>query len=266
LALLAWLAPVAPLDPWKLLSPQKIAKMVFALVLIQVLSSALARYMGPRAGALMTGLFGGLISSTVTTASLAKRSKTNKDKHSTSEMLTFLSATGAMLLEGLALVITGVTEVHLSTLVIFFGPLLATATMILFFYRRAKKQASVSEASEFQFLPLLKLSLFIVVILTVSKISQKFFGQSGLLALTSLVSLFEIHGSVIANVQLHESGFVNIQFLCSLLAVSVAASYLSKLFLIYTLGSAALRSFAIKCTLFLFASLAISWIVATNLG
>jgi hypothetical protein len=77
-----------------------------------------------------------------------------------------------------------------------------------------------------------------------------------------LVSLFEIHGSVISNVQLHELGGISEFFLSSLLAVSVIASYLSKLFLIWTLGSVPLRSIAIKCTFFLFSTLAISWVIS----
>lgn len=265
LGLLTWLSPVAPLDPWNLLSPQKIVKMVFALALIQALGSILGQLMGRRAGALLTGFFGGLISSTATTASLARRSKVANKMNSSSEMLTFLSATLAMLFEGLAMVIAGTTEYHWATLVIFFGPIMATVGMIFFQYHRVENRSDPSEVASFQILPLLKLSVFIIGILTFSKVSQNLFGQSGLIALTSLVSLFEIHGSIIANVNLHESGAVNIHFLCSLLAISVAASYLSKLFLISTIGSSFLRSYAIKSTLLLFVSLFISWLLALSL-
>lgn len=75
LSLITWLAPVAPLDSWSLLSPKKIATMILALAIIQVLGSALAQYLGTRTGAILTGFFGGLISSTATTASLAKKAK-----------------------------------------------------------------------------------------------------------------------------------------------------------------------------------------------
>ncbi len=91
---------------------------------------------------------------------------------------------------------------------------------------------------------------------------QNIFGQSGLLILTFLVSLFEIHGSVIANVQLHDSGAINVGFLRGLLVISVAASYLSKLFLLYTLGSRPLRAQAAKGTGLLFLSLIASWLVS----
>ena len=264
LSLLTWLSPIAPIDPWNLISLKKITTMLLALAMIQVLGSALAQYLGPRTGAILTGFFGGLISSTATTASLARRSKISGKAHSSAEVLTFLSATGAMLFEGIALVITGTTEVHFSNLLIFIGPILATLAMIFLQYRKATERSDFSQNSAFLILPILKLAVFIVIILTISKFFQNQFGQNGLIVITSLVSLFEIHGSVIANVQLHEQGQVSALFLSSLLAISVFASYLSKLFLIWTLGSPALRSQILKSTFFLFLSLAISWVVALN--
>jgi uncharacterized membrane protein (DUF4010 family) len=264
LALLTWFAPVAPIDPWQLLSLKKIATMIFALAVIQAFGSTMTQYLGMRTGALLTGFFGGLISSTATTASLAKRSKVSPD-HASEEVLIFLSATGAMLFEALALVITGTTAVHLSNLIIFVGPILATAGMIVIEYHSHSDRSGSSDDSNFQILPILKLSFFIVAILSFSKICQNVFGQNGLLVLTSLVSLFEIHGSVIANVQLHESGVVSVRLLCSLLAVSIVASYVSKLFLISTLGSPQLRSKAVQRTPILFCALAVSWAVALSI-
>lgn len=266
LAILTWLLPATPLDPWNLLSPKKIASMILALTVIQVFGAFMVDYLGTRTGAILTGFFGGLVSSTITTASLAKRSKANNNKNPSGEMLTFLAATGAMLFEGLALVITGTTSVHITTVVIFIGPILATIIMIFFQYRKLEDRYDQADTSKFKILPILKLSLFIIAILAVSKISQNFFGKNGLLVLTSLISLFEIHGSIIANVQLHEAGSVSVKFLCSLLAVSVVASYISKLFLIFTLGSPLLKSFATKSTLLLFGSLAVSWLIAFNLA
>lgn len=264
-ALLTWWAPVAPLDPWNLLSPKKITTMILALAMIQAFGSVLAQYLGARTGATLTGFFGGLISSTATTASLAKKSKVSTN-HDARDLLIFLSATGAMLFEGLALVATGTTNVHPSNLIVFVGPILATVAMIVFQYRSISDKSGTSDSSTFKILPLLKLSIFIAAILSVSKICQNLFGQNGLLVLTSLVSLFEIHGSVIANVQLHESGAVSISFLCSLLAISIISSYLSKLFLISTLGSSELKSRAIKSTIILFLALGASWMFAIYLA
>ena len=256
-----WLAPEAPIDRWNLFSPKKIATMVFALAVIQALGSVMAQYLGARTGSILTGFFGGLISSTATTASLGKMSKVRTDP-SSGDVLLFLSATGAMLFEGLALVIAGTVDAELSILLIFIGPILATMAMIGLEYRAHTKEIHASNDSPFLILPIVKIGLFIIAILSISKLCQNMFGGSGLLVLTFLVSLFEIHGSVIASVQMHESGAISTDLLCSLLAISVVASYTSKLFLISALGTARLRSQTARRTFYLFCSVAISWAVA----
>jgi uncharacterized membrane protein (DUF4010 family) len=264
--LLVWAAPVAPLDPWQLLSPKKVATMILALTIIQVLGSTLVYFFGAKAGSILTGFLGGLISSTATTAALAKRSKASRPENLSAENLTFLAATGAMLLEGVALVITGTTSIHWRLLLVVLGPLFVT-TLILIRYARKDRSPSLNLAPEtFRILPILKLTAFIAGVLALSKVLQNAFGQSGLVALTFLVSLFEIHGSVIANVQLHESGAIDVAFLGDLLAISVAASYVSKLFLIYTLGSRSLRLEALKSTSLLFLTLLASWFVSAGIG
>jgi uncharacterized membrane protein (DUF4010 family) len=266
LFLLVCLSPSQALDPWNLFSPKKVATMFFALALLQATGSVLARLLGARAGAILTGFLGGLISSTATTAALAKRSKISAEKGSKTETLTFLAATGAMLFEGLALLLSGTTQFHPDLALIFLGPLLLTAGLI---YRHAKQMVSrsvVLESRPFEILPLLKLAAFIVAVLALSKLLQKVFGQAGLMVLTFLVSLFEIHGSVIANLQLHESGGVSVSLLGSLLAISIFASYLSKLLLIFSIGSNLLRKDATKITALLLLSLVGSYLIFALVG
>lgn len=261
ISLLVWLSPAEPIDPWNLLSPRKVATMIFALTLIQVMGTAMARFLGAMAGAILTGFFGGLISSTATTAAMAKRSKNADQQDVSAEILTFLAATAAMLFEGVALLFSGTTKFHFALSIIFLGPILTTALLI---YRRSNKLGKRSPALElntFRVLPILKLAAFIIAILVLSKVLQGLFGQTGLIVLTFLVSLFEIHGSVIANVQLHDSGVVGVTLLGGLLSISVLASYLSKLFLIYTIGSNSLRTQATKSTFFLLLSLLASWLI-----
>jgi uncharacterized membrane protein (DUF4010 family) len=263
LALLTWFAPAVPLDPWHLMNPKKIATMIFALAIVQVFGSLMAQRLGVRTGALLTGFLGGLVSSTATTASLAKRSQDLDQASTASAMLTFLAATSAMLIEGMVLVTTGLAVVHWPLLLVFAGPLLATGALIFIQSRQFRGNTKPSAISEFEVLPILKLALFIILIITVSKLLQNYFGQNGIVILTSLVSLFEIHGSIIANVEMHEAGASTAVFLCGLLSISVAASYVSKLFLISTLGSSALKRQAVLSTVVLFCSLAASWALAS---
>lgn len=257
-----WLAPKNFPEPWNLLSPQKITILVFALAMIQVLGALFAKALGTRTGTLLTGFFGGLISSTATTAALARRSRIKTESSNpTPELLAFLAATSAMLLEGIVLVLTGIENQHPALFLIFICPLICSLILI---WQQAKAVRSAQMPDQdlnFQVLPLLKLAVFIVLILLVSKILQNLFGDRGLLVLTFFVSLFEIHGSVIANLQLHNSGQLPEKFLGVLLGISIFASYLSKVFLIFTLGSTTLKIKIIRPLSFL--ALALGFGLAT---
>ena len=111
--LIAWLLPTGPVDPWNILSLKKAAYMVFALAFIQALGAATIQVLGNRKGAILTGFFGGLISSTATTVSLARKSAVAKREGIGKETLTYLSATLAMLIEGIVLLFAGTTGIHL---------------------------------------------------------------------------------------------------------------------------------------------------------
>ncbi len=193
--------------------------------------------------------------------SLARESISSPSDETGYETLTFLAATLAMLCEGIVLLLLGPAEIHYALLLLFSGPAIVTLLMIVILARKLPHRAAKSENIELKILPILKLAAVIILILTVSKILQAFFGQSGLIVLTFLVSLFEIHGSVIANIQMHDAGAFTVKFLGGLLAISASASYISKLFLVHTMGSRGLRARVIKYTGILFLALVLSWVV-----
>jgi uncharacterized membrane protein (DUF4010 family) len=261
--LVAWFLPSEPIDPWGLFSLKRAAYMVFALAFIEAFGSAMILLLGNRKGAIMTGSFGGLVSSTATTVALARESQVAPIEDLGKQTLTFLAATLAMLLEGAALLLLGTSEIHPSLLLIFLGPALVTALMVVYLARKLphRKVKAKDTEPEIEILPILKLSAFILAVLAISLLLQNVFGQSGLLVLTLLVSLFEVHGSIIANIQLHDAGVFGIKFLGGLFALSASASFISKLFLIYTLGSKQLRSKAIKYSAAMAVSLAVSWVI-----
>ncbi len=258
--LIAWLIPSEPIDPWGIFSLKMAAYMVFALCFIQVFGAAMIRVLGGRRGSILTGFFGGLVSSTATTVAMARESNEGDGEFTGKGMLVFLSATAGMLVEGMAFVLLAADGVSYSLLLIFLGPLLTTAVMVAMLVRTIPHRAIKIKDVEIKFLPILGLAAFIIAVLSFSKLLQSIFGQSGLVVLTFLVSLFEIHGSIIANLQLHDTGAFDDMFLGGLLATSVAASYVSKIFLVNTIASPTLKKTITKYTVLILISLLLSWI------
>lgn len=252
LVILQQALPETPLDPWGLLHPKKIITLILALSILQVAGAGLMRFLGRRSSALLTGLLGGFVSSTATTAGLAKKSRELDEPETRIAALTFLSATLAMLAEALLLVLVGSRSPAPQLYLIFAAPILLTLGLALRGYRKAESpKPSVPEppSPPLKLGPILKLTAFIVAILGLSKILQQLLGESGLMLLTFAVSLFEIHGSVIANIQLHEYAAIQTHLLLVLLTLSVLASYVSKIFLVYSLGNRWLKHVVLRWTL-----------------
>lgn len=244
------LAPDTALDPWGALFPKTILKLIFALVVIQVLGIVAAKQFGPTSGAVLYGFLGGLVSSTATTASIAHQSKSldhfDRKNVTSSEVMSFFAATAAMLLEGLALVILGTPDPHFSLVVIFLGPLIATAILIFRQSRVSLGDVPPREPLQFKITPLLKLTVFIIAIVLSSKAIAGFLGQSGFYLLTFIAALFELHSTLIANLQLHDAGKFTPQVLGNLIALSIFSSYLAKVFIIYTVGGPPLQKPILK--------------------
>jgi len=74
-AILLPMLPQRALDPWGVLSPRKVGWMVALIAAVDFLGYALNRVLGARRGAVLTGLVGGLVSSTVVTVTMSRQAR-----------------------------------------------------------------------------------------------------------------------------------------------------------------------------------------------
>lgn len=257
--------PDAPVDPWGLVSLKKIMTFASAITLIQLLSVELARILGHRHGAILTGLLGGFVSSTATVLTLARASK-HPNAHAGSLFLTYIASTIAMQLVCVGILFLNTQAVHYPTLLIMLLPVLSGVIGILIEANGTSKIPARAPQVKFEWDHVLKLVALIVLTLVASKTSQLYFQESGAMLVTFVVSLFEMHGSVIANLQLHDAGAIDLQLLGALLSITVFASFTSKLFFVVFLGGAELKSKVVKYTALSYTLLAIGWMVFTVLA
>lgn len=239
--------------------------MIFALGAIQFVGRVASRWLNVRAGVIISGFVNGLISSTALTASLSKKSKSLSEDNLRIESLSYLSATLAMLVQGFFLVLIGINKFSYEILALFGGPILVT--LILLAIRNNKLQGMKADYKKpplLDILSLIKLAIFIVFIIAISRLLQLKFGKVGLDALTFLVSLFEIHGAIIANTQLYVRDTILLKEFCTLVSIGLAASYIGKLVLIWSLGSSYLRKRASIWSIIILISVFISWGIVTE--
>ncbi len=232
--------------------------MIFALGAIQLIGGIACRWVGVRAGFIISGFVNGLVSSTAFTATLAKKSRSLSLEQVRIESISFLSATLAMLIQGFFLILIGI-DAPLQVMLIFISPITMTIILILIRNQKTKSiRAEFPTAPLFDFVSLIKLTIFIVGIITISKLLQIQFGGRGLEILTFLVSLFEIHGSIIANTQMMVKQTITVEEFCFLLSLSICASYVGKVFIILFLGHPFLKKRVLLWSGFIVGSIFVS--------
>lgn len=258
-----WILPSHAVDPWGLLVPSKIAWVVFALSILQIISVILARILGAKLGMALSGFFGGLMSSTATTLSLARSSKTSSEVSTTLLLVALLGSIVAMLLEAVLLVFASGAEIIRHVHWIFVAPFVVCLFLIgLLFSKQRAHIVLQRQKTIIDYQSVVNLTAVIFLILALSKILQQFFGESGVRVLTFLISLFEVHGSLIASSQrvaLSEIGEGEFQLLVLL---SISASMLSKIGIVILFGN---RRLALKSTLalvLLIASAAVGYLIS----
>ncbi len=256
---LLWV-PRQAIDPWGVLNPYKFLQLILLLSLIQILSAFLMRFFNRKFGGIALGFLGGLISSTAFTASLSKQSHQSSEDEVRLLSLSYLSALLGMALEACGLVFFAAGNPHWQLGLIFAGPLFMTLFLIVRRTRTlGKAEVTSDNDSTLSISSVLKLALFILIILAVSKILQNVVGEYGIYALTFLVCLFELHGSIIANVQMHEVGNLSVRALGHTLMLGLLASYLAKMTLVILLGRKDLKLRVVKYTTYLVVSLLAGW-------
>ena len=72
------LLPTEPIDPWGALVPRSLWMLVILIAALSLVGYVATRALGPERGTAITGLSGGLVSSTAVTLTFAKRSREEK--------------------------------------------------------------------------------------------------------------------------------------------------------------------------------------------
>ncbi|WP_235046287.1 DUF4010 domain-containing protein [Bdellovibrio bacteriovorus] len=220
--------------------------MFFALSTLQVMGKVLSSFVGHRAGMLMTGFLGGMLSSTATTVRLAKDSHDTEGSQSV-RMAAMQAAILAMLLQAIVLVGAGSIAALQVVSVHFLALFVITVVMIIVLWRRQSRPRHIATGPEkiLDVWESLKLTVFIVLILAASRGAQAWMGNDGLMALTFVVSLFEVHGSLISTAQLLAADQVGLAQYERLVEMSLLASFVSKMFLISIMSSAPFKKRAL---------------------
>lgn len=230
------LLPDQPLDPYGVLNPRQIWLFIVLVSLIGYCGYVLIRILGAERGLSLTGVLGGLVSSTAVTTAMASEVKVNREIMPSAVFATAI-ASCTMFPRVLFIVLVVNRALFLSLLPPLFS---MTAVGIALAYVRLKNNKTVERTVEvrdpFRIIPALKFGAFFAFVLLASKLASMYFGNAGTYAASIMAGLADVDAITLSMATLAKSTIAqNI----AVVSITIAAitNTLVKLFIAYILGS-----------------------------
>jgi uncharacterized membrane protein (DUF4010 family) len=217
--------------------------MVVLISGISFLGYLLIKLVGPRQGIGLTGLLGGMVSSTGVTLSFAQRSQSEAG-------LAKPFALGIMVAWTVMFgrVVTEVAVLNPALLRLLWAPMLAAAVVglgycfYLYFSQHTEQQEEIAFSNPFQLGPAMKFGLIYAAILLVSRAAQMYLGDTGVYLSSVAAGLADVDAITLSMAQLSQApGGVDMGTATRAIVLATVANTAVKGGVVLTSGARALR-------------------------
>jgi len=227
--------PLLPDKSFYGVNPRDVWTMVILISTIDFVGYVLTKIAGGK-GVLLTGLIGGLVSSTAVTATFSPLSRVNPEL--VNEYAAGIVGASAIMFPRMSLLATIVSPEFGKWL--FLPSLVAGVFGIVYAYRLATGKlgsGKVKVQNPYELSTAIKFGLFYAFILFLSKHALKYFGDYGLYAVGALSGLSDVDAITLSVAKLFNSG--SVELLPGVVAVLIAAfvNTVFKWFLTFSMGS-----------------------------
>jgi uncharacterized membrane protein (DUF4010 family) len=252
------LLPTQPIDPWGALVPRSLWLLVILIAALSLVGYVATRALGPERGTAITGLSGGLVSSTAVTLTFARRSREEGGRSDDALAAgTFLAWSVSFARVGVlaALVYPPLAQAMLAP----FGAMLAASVAAAAWsLRRAQDAApstgpAVALRNPFSLMAAVKFGLFFAVVLLFVTLVQQRFPGGGTYVVAALAGSSDVDAITLSMATLARGGDTALAMATGSIVVAVLSNTLVKCALSASLGGTRLRRAALLLTLLLVA-------------
>ncbi|MEA2046752.1 MAG: MgtC/SapB family protein [Euryarchaeota archaeon] len=251
------LLPNQPIDPYGVLNPRHIWLMVVLVSLISYVGYIMIRILGTERGLSITGVLGGLVSSTAVATSMAAEARAHREVIPSAVFATTIASC------------TMFPRVLLEVLVInrdLFLPLflpLASMTVTgmtlayLLFRKREPIETDVALSDPFRLSPALKFGAFFAFILLVSALASIYFGEAGTYVASVVAGLADVDAITLSMATLAKTT-LGADIAVTAITLATMTNTLVKLAITYILGT---REFGMRVSLVFVPMIAVGLLV-----
>jgi uncharacterized membrane protein (DUF4010 family) len=262
--------PRQPVDPWGALNPHKLWLLVILISALSMVGYVAVRVLGAARGIVITGFFGGIVSSTAATLTFARQSRETEISSHALAAGTLISWT-VMFLR----VIVLVALLRWSLFPRVFVPLLLLAVLggllcagALFRTQQVVGHQPVltreaSFTNPFRLISAVKFALVFAAVLLASKIVNRYSPGVGMYWLSAIAGSTDVDAIVLSIAEMGKNDGARTVMLAQSILIAGAANTLVKYGLVAGLGSSALRRTLLVPTL-LFAGASVAAIFAVR--
>lgn len=230
--------PDEPVDPWGVLVPSRLWKLVVLVMAVGMLGHVALRAVGARWGLPVAGFFAGFASSTAAVAGFGQRTRDDARLVRTAASAALLSnlASLLLLLGILAAASPALLRASAWPLAAAVGVLLVTAAIGLHRESETPELPREPEARAFKLSHAVLLATIIAAVLVLSAWLRSVFGDAGALVTAMLVALAELHAAAASIAQLSAGGGLSLEHAQWGVAGLLASSALAKSVLAFASG------------------------------
>jgi uncharacterized membrane protein (DUF4010 family) len=236
--------PDEPLDPWEALNPQKLWLLVLLISGLSLVGYVLTRVLGANRGIALTGLAGGLASSTAVTLSLARQSRDAQFENAGAAIIAGVLLSWTL---SFARVLVEVLVVNRALLPALLPALLAMtvvcAGFAVFMLRRSGQQGSQAQEvplrNPFSLTSAIKFAAVFAAVLLAVKITQANAPEAGLYAVAAIAGTTDVDAMTLSMAQYAHTG--DAQVAAHAITIAILSNTVVKTGMVVALGHPSLR-------------------------
>jgi uncharacterized membrane protein (DUF4010 family) len=242
------LLPDRAVDPWGALNPKSIWLLVLLIAGLSLVGYVATRWLGANRGAAVTGLTGGLVSSTAVTLSFAKRSREEKGEAVAAALAAGILIAWCVMCVRVVVEVLIVNRAMVPAVAVPFAAMAASAIVAAWVCYRAGRKGRVDDGVVPEDVPLKNpfslteaakfAAFFILVILIVKMVQDRFQGQ-GMYALAALAGTTEVDAITLSMADYGKTGDVGVA--TTAIVIGALSNTVVKCGLVLSLGGKALR-------------------------
>ena len=253
------LLPDAPVDPWGAIRPRSLWTLVILIASLSLVGYVATRALGAGRGIALTGLSGGLVSSTAVTLGLAKRSR-EPDGGTAAPLAAGVLIAWTVMSVRIVVIAGLVHRPLLQPLALPLGAMAAVTLVAVALLLRGSwrnlppASGPVELRNPFSLRSAIEFGLLFALVLLVVALARQHFPGHGYYLIAALAGLSDVDAITLSLAQLARDGGADLTTVAGALVTAALANTLVKCGIVLALGAAALRRPIALVTLLLVAA------------